>query len=185
MTLQELGIKEIDRFLKFNSGPMDKAENIIIHGISDPRKADAFSVDVVLNLFEEYGVSAHFLIDRAGAMYQLIPPHLIAWHAGTSEYNGKTGLNSNSIGIELIGNKFKEYTNPQYNSLTMLGGILAYNYNIKLSNVKGHQMVSDSDVRDDPKWDPGRYFDWIRFGHQLTNYVQYLNNDTGGDHAEI
>lgn len=185
MTLEELGIKKLTGFEQYNSGKMDIAENIIIHGISDPRKTDPFNVETVLELFHEYGVSAHFLIDREGVIYQLIPSNLIAWHVGTSEYNGKTGLNHNSIGIELIGNKYTNYTDKQYTSLIMLTGILSYNFSIKLSNVKGHQTVSDSDVRPDPKWDPGRYFDWIRFGHQLVNYVQYLNKDKGGDYAAI
>jgi N-acetylmuramoyl-L-alanine amidase len=46
-------------------------------------------------------VSAHVVIDRSGRIYQVIPFHKVAWHAGQSAYGGRTGFNDFSIGIEL------------------------------------------------------------------------------------
>ena len=46
-------------------------------------------------------VSAHVVIDRSGKIYQVIPFHKVAWHAGQSAYGGRTGFNDFSIGIEL------------------------------------------------------------------------------------
>ncbi|MEM9685410.1 MAG: N-acetylmuramoyl-L-alanine amidase [Bacteroidota bacterium] len=46
-------------------------------------------------------VSAHLVVGKSGAVVQLVPFNTIAWHAGNSEWNGRTGLNSYSIGIEM------------------------------------------------------------------------------------
>lgn len=45
--------------------------------------------------------SAHVVIGRKGEVSQLIPFDTIAWHAGKSELNGRSGYNHYSIGIEL------------------------------------------------------------------------------------
>lgn len=46
-------------------------------------------------------VSAHVVIARDGGIIQLLPFDAIAWHAGRSEYAGRTDLNRYSIGIEM------------------------------------------------------------------------------------
>jgi N-acetyl-anhydromuramyl-L-alanine amidase AmpD len=45
--------------------------------------------------------SAHVVIDKSGAITQLVPFDRQAWHAGNSTWQGVTGLNRYSIGIEL------------------------------------------------------------------------------------
>lgn len=45
--------------------------------------------------------SAHLVIGRDGVVTQLVPFDRIAFHAGPSWWNGRPGLNSRSIGIEL------------------------------------------------------------------------------------
>ncbi len=45
--------------------------------------------------------AAHLLIGRDGRITQLAPFNRIAWHAGQSEWAGRSGLNNFSIGIEL------------------------------------------------------------------------------------
>ncbi|MBN1478827.1 N-acetylmuramoyl-L-alanine amidase [candidate division KSB1 bacterium] len=45
--------------------------------------------------------SAHLVIGRDGRIAQLIPFNKIAWHAGQSEWRGRTGMNKYSIGIEI------------------------------------------------------------------------------------
>ena len=52
-------------------------------------------------------VSSHLLIERDGSITQFVPFNLKAWHAGVSFWKGKSSLNKNSIGIELV-NKAKE-----------------------------------------------------------------------------
>jgi N-acetylmuramoyl-L-alanine amidase len=45
--------------------------------------------------------SAHLVVGRDGRIIQLIPFNKIAWHAGKSEWDGRSGLNKYSIGIEI------------------------------------------------------------------------------------
>lgn len=45
--------------------------------------------------------SAHVVIGRDGNIVQLVPFDTVAWHAGASTYNGRSGYNRLSIGIEL------------------------------------------------------------------------------------
>jgi N-acetylmuramoyl-L-alanine amidase len=46
--------------------------------------------------------SAHIVVDYNGSITQLVPFNIKAWHAGPSTYAGYTGLNSHSIGIEIV-----------------------------------------------------------------------------------
>ena len=46
-------------------------------------------------------VSTHFLIDRAGRVFQLVSCNQRAWHAGVSVWQGRERCNDFSIGIEL------------------------------------------------------------------------------------
>lgn len=46
--------------------------------------------------------SAHLVIGRDGAVTQMMPFDRSAWHAGVSAWAGLTGLNSHSIGIEMV-----------------------------------------------------------------------------------
>ncbi len=45
--------------------------------------------------------SAHLVIGRDGGITQLVPFNVVAWHAGASSWQGVSGLNQYSIGIEL------------------------------------------------------------------------------------
>ncbi len=47
-------------------------------------------------------VSAHVIIDRDGKIVQCVPFSVVAWHAGTSEWDGKLGINNYAIGIEMV-----------------------------------------------------------------------------------
>lgn len=45
--------------------------------------------------------AAHLVIGRDGRIVQLAPFNRVAWHAGQSQWAGRSGLNNFSIGIEL------------------------------------------------------------------------------------
>lgn len=49
----------------------------------------------------EVKASAHLVIGRDGQVFQLVPFHIQAWHAGKSRYQGREGVNRFSVGIEL------------------------------------------------------------------------------------
>ena len=71
----------------------------------------------------ELNVSAHYLIDRDGTIYQLMEDTLFARHI--------IGLNYCSIGIENIGSQEKPLTDQQVNSNAQLVRYLKKKYNIE------------------------------------------------------
>lgn len=52
-------------------------------------------------LSQPQGISAHCVVDRDGAIYQLVPFNRKAYHAGQSKWGLLTNINTVSIGIEL------------------------------------------------------------------------------------
>lgn len=66
--------------------------------------------------------SAHAVIARDGAITQLAPFNIKTWHAGISQWNGLSGLNSYSIGIEMdnagplnkVGNRYVAWFGGEY-----------------------------------------------------------------------
>ncbi|EKV00492.1 negative regulator of beta-lactamase expression [Leptolyngbya sp. PCC 7375] len=72
--------------------------------------------------------SAHLVIGRDGSITQLVPFNVKAWHAGRSSWEGRTGLNKYSIGIELVnagrlkrqGGEWKSWFNQVYDDVDVL-----------------------------------------------------------------
>ncbi len=158
-------------------------EYIMIHAISDaaanPR--NPYDVTRIRSIFDEYGVEAHYLIDREGTIYQFVQDDRIARHAGAGTWNNEprltNAMNRYSIGIELMGVGTREemkdvigplantlvksadrgYTEAQYLALDLLLHHLQALYQIPAEKIISHQAY-------DPgrKWDPGELFDWTR-----------------------
>jgi len=104
-------------------------------------------------------VSAHLLIDRQGAVTQFVPFHQRAWHAGVSQFDGRSACNDYSIGIELEGADTMSYTNLQYARLAQITQCLMAKYPaLTAKRIAGH-----SDIAPGRKTDPGVSFDWARF----------------------
>jgi N-acetylmuramoyl-L-alanine amidase len=106
-------------------------------------------------------VSAHYLIGRDGALYQLVDENHRAWHAGQSYWGGLTDLNSASIGIELDNTGDEPYAEPQIDRLIGLLKELQARHRIPASNILGH-----GDVALRRKVDPGWQFPWARLAEQ-------------------
>jgi N-acetyl-anhydromuramyl-L-alanine amidase AmpD len=133
-------------------------------------------------------VSSHYLIPEPNdetwgksrlEVYQLVPETRRAWHAGVSEWAGKTGLNDQSIGIELVnqtychasdsavdaytGNPerlcfYPDFAESQIEALIrLLDGILERHPDVKPTHIIGH-----ADIAPDRKIDPGPRFPWQR-----------------------
>lgn len=100
-------------------------------------------------------VSAHLLIERAGTTTQFVSLADRAWHAGASVFEGRTGCNDFSIGIELEGTDFESFTDAQYAALN--GAVDALLAAFPIRALRGH-----SDIARDRKTDPGPFFDWGR-----------------------
>lgn len=80
-----------------NMGGALPAEYLVIHYTAGRSAAE--SVDWLCR--PEARASAHVVIGRDGAVTQLVPFNVVAWHAGESAWEGRRGLNRCSIGIEL------------------------------------------------------------------------------------
>ena len=104
----------------------------------------------------ELQVSAHILINRDGEITQYVPFDKRAWHAGTSEFRGRSCCNDFSIGIELEGDDEQPYTKAQYRSLAALTGLLKSQWpGITKDHIVGHCQIAPG-----RKTDPGPAFDW-------------------------
>jgi len=104
-------------------------------------------------------VSAHFLIDRTGAIVQFASTEQRAWHAGVSCHAGRERCNDFSIGVELEGCDTRPFTDAQYRSLAWLTPALRDRY--PLDAVRGHEHIAPG-----RKTDPGPAFDWPRYGRE-------------------
>jgi len=67
-------------------------------------------------------VSAHFIVDRNGAVTQMVPVGKRAWHAGISQLGGRAHVNDFSIGIEIVNRNDgrQSYTPRQYEAVAAL-----------------------------------------------------------------
>lgn len=111
-------------------------------------------------------VSAHYLMDVDGTIYQLVDDNDVAWHAGVSEWNGQENVNDFSIGIELVNaNDGKmQYPDDQLKSLIMLVAEICEQNNITAKDVVGHK-----DIAPGRKTDPAN-FPWDDFRMDLVRY---------------
>jgi len=107
-------------------------------------------------------VSAHFLIRRDGELIQFVPCGRRAWHAGESNWRGRSHCNDFSIGIELEGTDGVPFEDAQYERLAGLARALATKY-------PGIASVGHSDVAPGRKTDPGPCFDWARYRSMIEN----------------
>jgi len=104
-------------------------------------------------------VSAHYLVEEDGAIYQLVEEKKRAWHAGVSAWRGETNINSRSIGIEIVnpGHEFgyRAFPDIQMASVVDLSKDIVERKGILPTHVVGH-----SDVAPTRKEDPGELFAW-------------------------
>ncbi len=104
-------------------------------------------------------VSAHYLIDEGGLVYQMVEEDKRAWHAGESFWQGQTDMNSCSIGIELANPGHSHGHTPfpeaQIEALLRLAAQITTRWAIPPARVLGH-----SDIAPRRKQDPGHLFPW-------------------------
>jgi N-acetylmuramoyl-L-alanine amidase len=104
-------------------------------------------------------VSAHYLIERGGQVWQLVAESERAWHAGVGAWQAETDINSASIGIELVNRGhqwgYQTFPEPQIAAVKALLRDIQTRYAIPSHNILGH-----SDVAPQRKEDPGEFFPW-------------------------
>jgi N-acetyl-anhydromuramyl-L-alanine amidase AmpD len=147
-------------------------DTVVIHYASavniDPLRP--FDTRLIVRIFCDLGVSSHYLIDREGDVFLLVPEEKRAWHCGGSIMpapDNRIGVNEFSIGIELVATPSSGFTKKQYASLALLRKDLLKRYGDSLRFV-GHQDIAgkravELGLRKDEKVDPGEAFDWTAF----------------------
>ena len=107
-------------------------------------------------------VSAHYMVEEDGRIFQLVDEDKRAWHAGVSEWQGETNINSNSIGIEIVNGghdhpnadgSLPSFPDVQINAVIVLAKDILKRHGPL--TVLGH-----SDIAPARKIDPGENFPW-------------------------
>lgn len=106
-------------------------------------------------------VSAHYVVERDGTIYQLVDERQRAWHAGKSRWGSDADINSASIGIELDNDGHEPYAEPQVVALLALLADLQARYRIPTPNFLGH-----GDIAPGRKVDPSALFPWKRLAER-------------------
>ncbi|QQS61253.1 MAG: N-acetylmuramoyl-L-alanine amidase [Candidatus Moraniibacteriota bacterium] len=128
-------------------------DTIVIHSSYNASGGDVYDREKIIQQYKDYGVGAHYLIDRRGGVYRLIEEKNIAYHAGVSKLpDGRKNVNDFSIGIELMGTKESGFDAQQYSALNALISDIKSRYKIK--NIVGH-----ADIAPERKTDPWK-FNW-------------------------
>lgn len=154
-----------------NARPAGEVSLLVVHNISLP--PGQFGTGRVQAFFQnrlpvdehpffaeiaDLRVSAHFFIERDGALTQFVSCLERAWHAGVSWFDGRENCNDFSLGVELEGTDDQPYTDRQYACLAALTRQLLAAYPaLSPQRIRGH-----SDIAPGRKTDPGPAFDWQR-----------------------
>ena len=104
-------------------------------------------------------VSAHYVVDEDGEVYSLVDEDKRAWHAGVSSWNGKTDINSRSVGIEIV-NAGHEFGYRPFPEKQILSVIILSKEIIKRNFILSENIVGHSDIAPSRKRDPGELFPW-------------------------
>lgn len=110
-------------------------------------------------------VSAHYLLHEDGKIESLVDEDKRAWHAGISEWNGITDVNSASIGIEIVNGGHNvprpDGSLPPYEDAQILALIKLCKEIIDRHDIKPRNIVGHSDIAPGRKEDPGEHFPWV------------------------
>lgn len=126
----------------------------------------ALDHDKSVRVLTTQAVSSHYLVNdlQNAEIYQLVDENKRAYHAGMSEWRKDSGLNDNSIGIEIVNNGyqtvegkkvFAPFPDYQVKKVAELVKDLVNRYQILPANVLAH-----SDIAPTRKQDPGPLFPW-------------------------
>lgn len=141
---------------------------------------DPYNMDHIRDIFVQYDISVHYIVDRDGTVHCYIPEDRVAWHAGAGTFlddpKYTNAMNQYAIGIEVaamgsqeemsiyltkqqyqaLDDSLKGFTQAQYDALKLLVADLCARYEIPADrdHVIGHDEYSSK------KNDPGSLFDW-------------------------
>jgi len=129
---------------------------LVVHSFGVP-------VPEFVQRLDELRLSTHYVIDREGQVFQLVPDDKVAWHAGISYWRHIPNLNAKSIGIELQNDTLGQSPFPekQIDAFVKLAKKIIHKYSIPAENV-----VSHSDIAPKRKVDVGKEFPWKKVAEQ-------------------
>lgn len=165
-----------------------KVSHLMLHFCSDSYQnpQNPYDLERIVGIFEQYKVSAHYLIDRQGVVFQLVNENRVAYHAGKGKLKKapfhQNSLNSRSIGIEIMAVGEREemkklipyavydkidkknigFTAAQYQALNNLVDDIVKRNPAILKNrehIVGHDEYAPS-----RRCDPGVLFEWGKIG---------------------
>lgn len=145
---------------RYNAASQDsRVQFIVIHYTEG-------NFDSALKTLTEGPVSSHYLVaENPVAVYQLVPEDRRAYHAGVSSWEGMTGLNASSIGIEIVNHGFLDTESGPYQPYpeAQIARVVALVKDIAERHaVKPNRIVGHSDIAPSRKVDPGPMFPWPR-----------------------
>lgn len=111
-------------------------------------------------------------------MIQYVPTVKRAWHAGLSNFRGRSACNDFSVGIELEGTGEVPFTAAQYQALGELLPVICRRHPVKW--VTGHEFIAPG-----RKSDPGPFFDWSRTAQLLPAGVALAIDETDCDREAL
>ena len=164
LAFSQEAITRVDKRVNFGYRQVNnrKIDAIIIHSTFNNSGGDYYDIDLVIKQFSRYKVSSHYVIGRDGTIYNLVKESDIAFHAGSSVLpDGRSGINSCSIGIEIMTSFEDAPTEEQITALLELISIIKCQYPIKY-------VLRHSDIAPSRKTDPWN-MDWECFQKRLGN----------------
>lgn len=117
-----------------------------------------------INTFLNDKVSSHYILDRDGEIIKMVHEDQEAGHAGHSMWDGRSEINSFSIGIEMVNNNDQVFTGKQYEALIPLIQRIREKYkDIPPYGIVGHSDVATTNgILGRKPDDPNPTFDWPR-----------------------
>ncbi len=91
----------------------------------------------------------HYCVTEDGTIYQIVDRYRVAFHAGTSMWNGKTDVDDFSVGIECVGYHDKAMPLVQIKAIRALVKELQSVYKLPDDRVVTHSMVAYGEAN---KW---------------------------------
>jgi N-acetylmuramoyl-L-alanine amidase len=153
------------RHYRLDTWRLRRPRVIVEHYTASDSFASAYSTFAsnTRNLGELPGVCAHFVIDRDGTIYRLVPPSIMCRHT--------VGLNWTAIGIEHVGTSDAQIlaNRRQLDASLWLTSWLMSRYGIRLRNVIGHNesLTSPYHRELNRSWRCQTHGDWTRADMQI------------------
>ena len=167
--ISQTNLRVVDKTISFGMRvtSLRNIDVIIVHSVFNASGGDIYDIDSIIKQFSRYHVSSHYVIGREGKIYQLVQEKNVSFHAGKSSLpDGRIGVNSCSIGIELMDSIGDSPTEEQIMSLTALVKDIQSRYAIKY-------VLRHSDIAPNRKTDPWN-MDWEDFLEQISESKQLI-----------